>query len=240
MTTRSPRRRPGAAADAAVDANAADIDISIRPLEPDDWHLIESLFGAKGACGGCWCMWWRVPRGGRLWEQVKGEPNRRSFKDLVERGEVHGMLALHGDEPVGWCCFGPRRTFPRLETVKALRRDWSDDTWSITCFYMPARWRKHGIASRLLAAATERAFALGAIEVEGYPVVPRSPDSQLPGAFAWTGVPVMFEREDYHASINEGSSRPIMLKSRATPSSAASSRPKTSSAAKPRRKRSTT
>src|SRR5438132_11155412 len=116
--------------------------IHIRPLEPGDWPLIVQLFGEKGACGGCWCMWPRVPRGGKLWEDLKGAKNKERFRRLVRADKVHGVLAFCGETPVGWCCFGPRGTFPRLETVRALKRDWSEDTWSIVCFTSP----RHGEA----------------------------------------------------------------------------------------------
>ena len=46
-------------------------NLTVRPLREDDWPAIEELFGSNGACGGCWCMWWRVPRGGKLWTEMK-------------------------------------------------------------------------------------------------------------------------------------------------------------------------
>jgi GNAT superfamily N-acetyltransferase len=196
-----------------------DGSITVRPLQPDDWPLIEWLFGAKGACGGCWCMWPRVPRGGKLWEETKGPKNRAAFRGLVKAGKVHGVLAFCGQEPVGWCCFGPRETFPRLETVRALKRDWSADTWSIVCFYIPSRWRNRGVATRLLEAATARAFALGAREIEGYPVVPKKPPERIPAAFAWTGIPALFEKADYEELPRPEMSRPLYLKVDRKPSS---------------------
>ena len=83
-------------------------------------------------------MSWRVPRGGKLWEQSKGDPNRRAFKKLVEAGKVYGCLAFSGAEPVGWSCIGPRGDFPRLATIKALQMPWHEGTWSVTCFYIRA------------------------------------------------------------------------------------------------------
>ena len=35
---------------------------AILPARPDDWDDLARLFGARGACGGCWCMWWRLAR----------------------------------------------------------------------------------------------------------------------------------------------------------------------------------
>jgi hypothetical protein len=31
-----------------------------RWLTPDLWPALEDLFAGKGACGGCWCMYWRI------------------------------------------------------------------------------------------------------------------------------------------------------------------------------------
>jgi GNAT superfamily N-acetyltransferase len=171
--------------------------VTVKPLGGNDWPAVERLFGSKGACGGCWCMWWRVEAGGQPWEERKGEPNRARLARLVRAGAVHAVLAFAGGEPVGWCCFGPRGDFPRVARVRALARDASPRTWSIICFYIPAAWRRHGIAGRLLAAATARAFALGAAEVEGYPAVPKRSPDRVPAAFASTGVPSLFKAAGY-------------------------------------------
>jgi GNAT superfamily N-acetyltransferase len=187
--------------------------LEVRPLREDDWPTVEKLFGSNGACGGCWCMWWRVPQGGKLWEQMKGEKNRAAFRKLVGSGDVHGVLAFSGGEPVGWCSFGPRGSYPRLERVRALRRDWNEGTWSILCFYIPPAWRHQGVAKLLLKAATARAFELGAREVEGYPVMSSDPTAMMPGAFAWTGVPALFDSAGYNKLPGQDGRRRIFLKS---------------------------
>ena len=171
--------------------------VTLRIITASDWPNIVRLFGPNGACGGCWCMWWRVPRGGKLWAKVKGSNNRAAFRRLVQQGLVHGVLAFSGEEPVGWCSFGPRSSFPRLERVRALKRDWSEGTWSINCFYVARDWRGCGIAKRLVEEATKRAFQSGASEVEGYPVGPATDGKALPAVFAWTGVPAMFQSNGY-------------------------------------------
>ena len=106
---------------------------------------------------------------------------------------MDAILALLGDLPVGWCSFGPATSFPRLKNSRALARPRSDGVWSVICFYIPSKYRRLGLATRLLGAARERAFALGASEVEGFPVDPQSPEIPVPAAFAWTGVTAMFD-----------------------------------------------
>ncbi len=187
-------------------------ELVIRPLTSDDWPQLARLFGANGACGGCWCMWWRVPKGGKTWDEAKGAKNRDRFRRLVKAGKVHGVLAFAGEEPVGWCAFGPRADFPRIQSVKALRGEAEAATWAVVCFYIPSRWRGRGVASALLAAATKQAFALGARKVEGYPVVPKEEDKEIPAAFAWTGVPVLFERAGYAERERPATTRPIFVK----------------------------
>lgn len=70
----------------------AQLDRTFRPLTPKYWHDFEQLFGKKGACGGCWCMWWRLQRS--EFEKQKGKGNRRAMKAIVNAGEIPGILAF--------------------------------------------------------------------------------------------------------------------------------------------------
>jgi GNAT superfamily N-acetyltransferase len=184
-------------------------NITVRPLTPDDWSVVTKLFGANGACGGCWCMWWRVPQGGKTWHEAQGDKNRDAFRRLVKADKVHAVLAFAGDEPIGWCSFGPKETFPRLKRIRALQHESPDGTWAIVCFYIPSRWRGRGVATALLHAATKRALELGAKAVEGYPVKLKEEGARMPGAFAWTGVPALFERSGYEEMKRSGATRPL-------------------------------
>jgi len=183
---------------------------TVRALSPEDWPTIEALFGRNGACGGCWCMWWRRPRGGKLWEQTKGASNKRTFKKLVTTGKVFGCLAFLDDQPVGWCCVGPRADFPRLERTKGLETEWGERTWSVTCFFIRPGWRHRGIATALLEEAVDVARAGGARELEAYPVRPKaSRAGEIPAAFAWTGVPRLFEKAKFRNVTPPGNSRAV-------------------------------
>lgn len=190
--------------------------ISIRPLTPDDWPVVERLFGEKGACGGCWCMYWRVPRGGKTWETTKGERARRAMQRLVRRGDARAMLAFDGDEPIAWCALGPRADFPRLERVKAYQRPAAaggaspGDTWSIPCFFILPKYRGRGVGTAILAAAAGAAARAGARRVEGYPVAMKRPGDRWPGAFAWTGVLPMFEACGFEVVQRTAATKPLV------------------------------
>lgn len=185
-------------------------ELTIRPLTAGDWEIVEKLFGPRGACGGCWCMYWRFPRGGRLWEENKGDPNRRSMEKLVKADKVFACLAFSEGEPVGWCCLGPRADFPMIERKKALATDWNETTWSVVCFFIDRKWRSGGVASALLAEAVKLARSKGARELEAYPV----PETwnfkgKIPAAFAYTGLPSMFRKLNFRDVTPAGNSQPI-------------------------------
>ena len=187
--------------------------INTRPVRANDWPTIAELFGEKGACGGCWCMWWRRPRGGKLWEETKGAKNKRDFRKLVTGGQVFGALAFSDSEPIGWCCVGPRADFPRLQRARVLQTDWGERTWAVVCFYIPGRWRHHGVATALLKEAVKVARDNGAAELEAYPVRPKIGGSgQIPAAFAYTGVPQMFEKQRFRNLTPPGNSRDIYVR----------------------------
>lgn len=195
------KRNPRSAS-AGVDGAA----LSVRPLTPDDWPTIERLFGPRGACAGCWCMFWRLR--GKAWTTGRGAGHRAAFRKLVRDGGVHGVLAFAGDEPVGWCNLGPRTDFPRLEASRVLATGAPAGTWGVTCFFVPPAWRGHGVASTLLARATELARERGALRLEGYPVRPGR-NGRIAAAFAWTGVPRIFEAAKFRAAEGPSAARPI-------------------------------
>lgn len=164
--------------------------IETRELVPARWDDVERLFGSKGACGGCWCMYWRLDKGEK-WESVKGETARERFQAGVKAGTIHGVLAYADGEPVGWCTFGPRPSFSRLDRAPSFACDDAATVWSIPCFFVKSGCRGQGVASALLTAALEILRRSGARVVEGYPAKPGK-DGKYVAAFAWTGTRSLF------------------------------------------------
>lgn len=182
--------------------------ITVRDLTRKDWPVVEALFGKQGACGGCWCMHWRVPIGGKHWEEIKGAKNKRAFKQLVTGGEVHGCLAFAGDEAVGWVTLGPREDFVRMERSRVLPKEWEAGTWCVPCFYVPKAFEGRGVGVRLLKAAVDYARRKKARRLEGYPIVPPKA-GRYPSAFSHTGVPAMFARAGFRDVTPRGAQRPV-------------------------------
>ena len=74
------------------------MQLTIRPLTPDLWAAFVDLFGDKGACNGCWCMYWRV---GAAYRKRPREENKAAFRKIVNQGPPPGLIAFDGDVAVG-------------------------------------------------------------------------------------------------------------------------------------------
>lgn len=194
--------------------SAARAEVRVRPVASDDFPRLAELFGARGACGGCWCMAWRLGRA--EWEAGRGEPNKKRLARLVrasEREVPPGVLALAEDQAVGWCSVAPRADFVALTTKRSLATDWDERTWSVTCFFIAKEHRGRGLGRALLAEAVRLARRHGATRVEGYPALPPKKGGALPAAFAWTGLPSVFEASGFTRLADAPGKRPIYVKS---------------------------
>ncbi len=144
--------------------------LDVRPLTPGRWPDLVTLFGARGACAGCWCTWWRLTR--PEFDAGRGDGNRRRQERYVKAGNVAGLLAYEGDEPVGWVAVEPRDRYPRLARSRTLAPVDDRPVWSITCFFVAREHRRKGLTRVLVDAALRHARAHGATVVEAYPVEP--------------------------------------------------------------------
>jgi GNAT superfamily N-acetyltransferase len=185
---------------------AAITKLTFHALTPARWPDLESLFGERGACGGCWCMTWRLQRA--EFNKGKGAPNKRAFQDLVAKDVQPGVLAYTGEEPIGWCAVAPRQDYISLGRSRVLAPPDDQPVWSISCLFVARPYRRRGLSVRLLEAAANFARARGAQIVEGYPVEPYSTD--MPAAFAWTGLVAAFRQAGFTEVLRRSSARPIM------------------------------
>src|SRR5262245_38185484 len=103
--------------------------LECHPLTAGRWADLEQLFGERGACGGCWCMVWRLPR--KQWEAQKGAGNREALRALVEGGEAPGLLGYLDGRPVGWCAVAPRPNYPALARSRVLAPVDEEPVWSV-------------------------------------------------------------------------------------------------------------
>jgi GNAT superfamily N-acetyltransferase len=159
----------------------------IYPLSPERWSDLVRLFGPAGADGGCWCMYWRFTQ--QQYANSNRQRNQAALQELASADDAPGLLAYHGQQPVGWCGLGPRERFARLQRSRHFRPVDDKLTWSIICFFIERQHRRQGVATRLLEAAVRYAIAHGAQVVEGYPIETWSEtvtmQTAFPGTVAW-------------------------------------------------------
>jgi len=180
--------------------------LQFRPLTSDRWGDFETLFGARGACGGCWCMLWRLKRS--EFEKQKGDKNKAALKAVVDSGEAPGILAYANGGAIGWCAVAPRETYPALDRSRVLKRIDDKPVWSIVCLFIAKEYRRKGVSVELLKAAAHYVRKRGVRLVEGYPVEPRK--DAMPDVFAWTGVASAFLKAGFVECERRSETRPIM------------------------------
>lgn len=175
------------------------------PVTAALWQDFETLFGSRGACGGCWCMSWRLTR--KEFEQQKGEGNRQAMKALIDGGEIPGLLAYDGDTPIGWISVAPRSSFSRLLNSSLIKGLEDQGVWSIVCFFVSKKYRRHGISVKLIQAAKEYVARQGGLILEAYPVEPAK--GPYADAFVWTGLASAFRAAGFSECARPSPTRPI-------------------------------
>ena len=176
--------------------------LTIRPLTPDLWPALEDLFGNGGACGRCWCMYWRI---GSAYRKAPPEENKAAFREVVRRGPPPGLLAFDGDLPVGWCQLTPRDALPWLDREWRLKRVDDVPVWSLSCLYVRKGCRRQGVTSALVEAALDAARRAKAPALEAYPF-----DADVSPSASGTGYASTFARAGFKTVARRIPARPIM------------------------------
>ena len=179
----------------------------IFPLTPDRWDDFEQLFGPRGACAGCWCMYWKLSR--KEYVAGQGDSNRQAQKEIVSFGWTPGLLAYVDGIPAGWVAVEPRSNYPVLNHSRILKPLDETPVWSVTCFFVAKEQRRQGLTVALLKAAVEYVASKGGKVVEGYPVEPRQGQKIAP-AFVYTGLASAFRQAGFVEAGRRSETRPIM------------------------------
>ena len=95
-------------------------NLVFHPLTIEHWDDFVKLFGAKGAYGGCWCMYWRITR--KEFGQNCGDKNKQAMHELIKSGTIPGIIGYLNNQPATWCSIAPREEFASLERSRNLKR----------------------------------------------------------------------------------------------------------------------
>lgn len=181
--------------------------LTFEPLTKSNWGKLVQLFGEKGACGSCWCMYYRRSKSDFA-EGKADDGNKNAMKELVMAGQPMGILAFYEDLPIAWCAFAPREDFAKLQRSRVHKPIDNQFVWSVPCMFIDKRFRRQGVSVSLLKGLVQYAKTKGIRIVEAYPTTPTQ--QKLPDSFAWIGLYKSFERAGFEIVDRTSKNRPMV------------------------------
>lgn len=181
--------------------------LTFEPLSKNNWGKFVELFGAKGACGNCWCMSFRLSKND-FDEGKINEGNKHAMQQLVWNNQPTGLLGFYEDLPIAWCAFAPRQDFSKLQRSRIHQPIDDKQVWSVPCTFIAKDFRRQGVSVALLKGLVGYAKEKGISIIEAYPTIPTQ--ENLPDAFAWIGLYKSFERAGFEIVDRRSKNRPMV------------------------------
>ena len=182
-------------------------ELSFEPLNQANWAQFVQLFGERGACGNCWCMYYRLTKAD--FNEGKAENgNKEAMQELVSNNRPTGILGFYEGQAIAWCAFAPREDFIKLKKSRVHKRIDNEPVWSIPCFFVDKKFRGQGISVELIRAVINYARENDIRIIEAYPTIPTT--ERLPDSFAWIGLYKSFERAGFEIVDRTSRNRPMV------------------------------
>lgn len=181
--------------------------LTFEPLTTANWLKFVELFGAKGACGNCWCMYYRCTK--TEWTEGKAnDGNKDAMHALVRANRPAGILGLYEGKAVAWAAFAPREDFSKLNRSRVHKRIDPLEVWSIPCLFVDKDFRRLGVSVALLKGVVEFARVNGISVIEAYPTIPTK--GVLPDSFVWTGLYSAYMKAGFEVVDSTSRNRPMV------------------------------
>lgn len=181
----------------------------MRVVALDAEHLAAyaALFAA--AASPCFCRYWHFEGTKNDWlARCAFEPQRNLHEQsaLVREGAplARGLLAMEGDDAIGWMKLAPRAALPklrRLSVYRALDLGPDEGVYAIGCFLVHPAHRRRGVARALVAAADPHVLAWGGRAIEAYP---RRSSEPMSAEEAWQGAESTLLANGYEVVYADG------------------------------------
>jgi GNAT superfamily N-acetyltransferase len=130
------------------------------------------------------------------------------MREIVDEGQVPGILAYLGGEAIGWCSVAPREEFGKLARSRILKPVDDRPVWSIVCLFVAKEHRGRGVSTALIRASVDYVAGRGGSIVEGYAVEPKK--ERMPDVFAYHGPRAAFAAAGFEEVARRSETRPIM------------------------------
>jgi len=181
--------------------------LTFEPLTTKNWKQFVQLFGKNGACGNCWCMYYRLNKADYQ-EGKTDDGNKNAIEEIVRNNQPTGILGFYDGQPIAWCAFAPREDFIKLEKSRVHKRIDDQQVWSIPCFFIDKKFRKLGVTAQLLIGVIKYASEKGIRVIEAYPTIPTT--VKIADSFAWIGLYKSFERAGFEIADRTSKNRPMV------------------------------
>jgi GNAT superfamily N-acetyltransferase len=182
-------------------------ELSIEPVTRSNWNKLVQLFGERGACGNCWCMYFRLKKAD-FQEGKINDINKHALKEIIFDDRPVGLMAIYDGQPIAWCAFAPREDFIKLENSRVHKRIDDKPVWSIPCLFIDKHFRRQGVSVELLKGVIRYAKTKGISIIEAYPTIPTT--DTIPDSFAWIGLYKSFERAGFKIVDTTSKHRPMV------------------------------
>ncbi len=182
-------------------------DMIFEPLSKKNWPLFVQLFGERGACGNCWCMYFRLKKDDFV-QGKENDGNKERMKELVWSDAPTGVLGIYESRAIGWCAFAPREDHLKLEHSRVHKRIDDLPVWSITCFFIDKSFRRMGVSVAMLKGLIDVARKQKIKVIEAYPTIPTQ--EKLADSFAWIGLYRSFEDAGFKIVDRTSKNRPMV------------------------------
>lgn len=181
--------------------------LKFEPVNRKNWPKLLDLFGPRGACGNCWCMYYRLSNQ-EFREGKSDKGNKEALKELVWENRPVGLLAIYEGQAIAWCAFAPREDFIKLERSRVHKRIDQLPVWSIPCFFVHKDFRRQGVTAELLKGVIQYARQNNISVIEAYPTIPTK--VPLADSFGWIGLYSAFEKAGFKIVDRTSKNRPMV------------------------------
>jgi len=184
--------------------------VIVEALGPARSAALAALFDRDGSP--CFCRYWHFGGTNKEWEARCAERKDESRAELaaaiaVGSEDARGLVAVRGDDVVGWMKVTRRATLPKLLARFPYRGlDDPGDVFAIGCFLVDPALRRDGVAAALLDFAIAHAPSWGARFLEAYP---RASDAPLHEGELWQGPHALFTSRGF-VVVREASQYPVL------------------------------
>ena len=186
-------------------------DLQIKSLSPDmanqfTSYLSEMDFSHAEHWHFCYCQYYHVDCSSAEWHQRTAEQNKALAVQNIESGLMRGLVALAGEQMVGWVNVNDVNNYTLLKKDEELQK-FPGRSAMVVCFVIHPEYRNQGLATKLLEAAIEGFRKQGFDRVVGHPFLwsahPLRQYHGLPKMFEDLGFKEVSETNGVHTYVLE-------------------------------------